>query len=100
VCSLSEATPITYLDRVPIEGGVVLTELVFRHFYVDAFGTLFNKKAEYNYCIEFLDHASTFPHAVAVRNLTAKNCRDAMLFFWQFTGFPTKVTTDNATNFT
>jgi len=35
-----------------------------------------------------------------VRNLTAKSCCDAMLSFWQFSGFPTKVTTDNATNFT
>ena len=90
--------PFTYLDRVPIEGGVVSTEPVF-HFYVDALGPLFNYKAEYNYCIVFLDHASRFPHAVTVRNLTAKSCCDAMLSFWQFTGFPTKVTTDNATNF-
>ena len=40
----------------------------------------------------FLDHASRFPNAVAVRNLTAKSCCDAMLSLWQFTGFPTKVT--------
>jgi len=92
--------PITYLDRVPIEGGVVSTEPVFSRFYVDALGPLFNQKAEYNYCIVFLDHASRFPHAVAVRNLTVKSCCDAMLSLWQFTGFPTKVTTDNATNFT
>ena len=84
------------MDRVPIEGGVVSTEPVFSHFYVDALGPLFNQKVEYNYCIVFLDHASRFPHAVAVRNLTAKSCCDAMLSFWQFT----KVTTDNATNFT
>ena len=50
--------PITYLDRVPIEGGVVSTEPVFSHFYVYALGQLFNQKVEYNYCIVFLDHAS------------------------------------------
>ena len=32
--------PITYLDRVPIGGGVVSTEPVFSHFYVDALGPL------------------------------------------------------------
>ena len=48
----------------------------------------------------FLDHTSRFPHAVPLRNLTAKSCCEAMLSLWQFTGFPTKVTTDNATNFT
>jgi len=30
--------PITYLDRIPIEGDVVSTEPVFSHFYVDALG--------------------------------------------------------------
>ena len=63
-------------------------------------GPLFTHKAEYNYCIVFLDHTSRFPHAVAVCNLTAKTCCEAMLSLWQFTGFPTRVTTDNATNFT
>ena len=92
--------PITYLDRVPIGGGVVSTEPVFSHFYVDALGPLFNQKAEYNYCIVFSDHASRFPHAVAVRNLTAISFCEAMLSFWQFTGFRTKIITDNATNFT
>ena len=93
-------TPVTFRDRVPIEGGVVSTEPVFSHFYVDALGPLFNHKVDYNYCIVFLDHASRFPHAVAVRNLTAKSCCDAMMSLWQFTGFPTKITSDNATNFT
>ena len=92
--------PITYRDRVPIEGGVVSIEPVFSHFYVDALGPLFNHKVEYNYCIVFLDHTSRFPHAVAVRNLTAKSCCDAMLSLFQFTGFPIKVTSDNAGNFT
>ena len=71
--------PITFRDRIPIKGGVVSIEPVFSHFYVDALGPLFNYKVEYNYCIVFLDHTSRFPHAVAVRNLTAKNCCDAML---------------------
>ena len=88
--------PITYRDRVPIEGGVVSVEPVFSHFYVDALGPLFNHKVEYNYCLVFLDHTSRFPHAVALCNLTAKSCCEAMLSLWQFTGFPTKVTSDNA----
>jgi len=67
---------------------------------VDALGPLFNHKVEYNYCLVFLDHTSRFPHAVALRNLTAKRCCEAMLSLWQFTGFPTKVTSDNAGNFT
>ena len=76
--------PVTFRDRVPIEGGVVSTEPVFSHFYVDALGPLFNYKVEYNYnyCIVFLDHASRFPHAVAVSNLTAKSYCDAMLSLW------------------
>jgi len=45
--------PVTYLDRVPIEGGVASTELVFSHFYVDALGPLFSQKVEHNYCIVF-----------------------------------------------
>jgi len=92
--------PITSRNRIPIEGGAVSTEPVFSHFYIDALGPLFNHKVEYNYCLVFLDHTSRFPHAVALRNLTAKSCCEAMLDLWQFTGFPTKVTTDNATNFT
>jgi len=43
--------PITFRDRVPIEGGVVSVEPVFSHFYVDALGPLFNHKVEYNYHI-------------------------------------------------
>jgi len=39
---------VTYRDRVPIEGGVVSTEPVFSHFYVDCLGPLFNTKAAYN----------------------------------------------------
>jgi len=92
--------PIMYRDRVPIEGGVVSVEPVFSHFFVDALGPLFNHKVEYNYCLVFLNHTSRFPHAVAVRNLTAKSCCEAMLSLWQFTGFPTRVTGDNAGNFT
>ena len=92
--------PITYRDRVPIVGGVVSVEPVFSHFYVDALGPLFNHKTDYNYCLVFLDHTSRFPHAVALRNLTAKSCCEAMLSLWQFTGMPTKVTSDRATNFT
>ena len=59
-----------------------------------------NHNIEYNYCLVVLDYTSRFPHAVPLRNLTAKSCCEAMLSLWQFTGFPTKVTTDNATNFT
>jgi len=98
VCSLSKTG--TYLDRVPIEGCVFSTDPVFNHFYVDALRPLFSQKVQYNYCIVFLDHASRFPHAVAVHNLTAKSCCEALLSLWQVNGFPTKVTTDNATNFT
>jgi len=75
-------------------------ESVFSHFYIDALGPLFNHKTNYNYCLIFLDHTSRFPHAVALCNLTAKSCCEAMLSLWQFTGMPTKVTTDRATNFT
>jgi len=92
--------PITYRDRVPIEGGVVSVEPVFSHFSVDALGPLFNHKVEYNYCFVFLDPTSRFSHAVAVRNLTVKSFCEAMLSLWQFTGFPTRVTSDNAGNFT
>jgi len=92
--------PVTYCDRVPIVGGVVSIEPVFNHFYVDALGPLFNHKTEYNYCLVFLDYTSRFPHAVALRNLTAKSCCEAMLSLWQFTGLPTKITSDRASNFT
>jgi len=100
VCQKRAPTTCTYRDRVPIEGGVVSVEPVSIHLYVDALGPLFNHKVEYNYCLVFLDHTSRFPHAVAVRNLTAKSCFEAMLSLWQFTGFPTGVTSDNAGNFT
>jgi len=92
--------PVTYRDRLPIVGSVVSVEPVFNHFYVDALGPLFNHRTEYNYCLVFLDHTSRFPHAVALRNLTAKSCCEAMLSLWQFTGLPTKVTSDRASNFT
>ena len=38
--------PITSRDRVLIEGGVVSTEPVFSHFYIDALGPLCNHKIE------------------------------------------------------
>ena len=44
--------------------------------------------------------SSRCPHAVALRNLTAKSCCEAMLSMWQITGLPTKVTSDRASNFT
>jgi len=92
--------PVTYRDRVPIVGGVVLVKPVFNHFYVDALEPLFNHKTDYNYCLLFLDYTSLFLHAVALRNVTAKSCCEAMLSLWQFTGLPTKVTSDRASNFT
>ena len=90
---------VTYRDRVPIEGGVVSTEPVFSHFYVDCLGPLFNTKAVYNYALVFLDKTSRFPHAIPLSSLTVKNCCEAMLSFWQFTGIPSRVSTDRATNF-
>ena len=55
---------VTYRDRVPIEGGVISTEPVFSHFYVDCLGPLFSYKVPFNYAIVFLDKTSRFPHAV------------------------------------
>ena len=91
---------VTFRDRVPIEGGVVSMEPVFSHFYVDCLGPIFPYKTAYNYAIVFLDKTSRFPHAVPLRSLTAKNCCEAMLSLFQFTGMPNKVTTDRASNFT
>ena len=90
---------ITYRDRIPIEGGVVSTEPVFSHFYVDCLGPLFQTKVQYNYALVFLDKTSRFPHAVPLSSLSAKNCCEAMLEFWQFTGLPCKVSMDNASYF-
>jgi len=39
------------------------------------------------------------PAEVCYSSLTAKNCCDAMLSFWQFTGIPSKISTVRATNF-
>ena len=91
---------VTTHDRVPIEGGVVSVEPVFNHFYVDCLGPLCSYPIQYNYAIVFLDKVSRYPHCVPLRSITAKNCCDAMLSFWKFTGMPTKVTMDRATNFT
>lgn len=91
---------VTCKDRVPIEGGVVSVEPVFSHFYVDCLGPLCSYSIQYNYAIVFLDKVSRYPHCVPLRSITAKSCCEAMLSFWQFTGIPTKVTMDRATNFT
>ena len=91
--------PITYRDRVPIQGGVVSTEPIFGHFYVDCFGPLCSYNIPFQYGIVFLDHTSRWPHVVPLRNLTAKSCCEAMISLWQFTGFPTKVSFDQAQNF-
>jgi len=91
--------PITYRDRVPIVGGVVSTEPVFGHFYIDCFGPLCSYNVPFQYGIVFLDHTSRWPHVVPLRNLTAKSCCEAMISLWQFTGFPTKVSFDQAQNF-
>jgi len=90
---------VTCYDRVPIQSGVVSTEPVFSHLYVDCFGPLCSYPIQYNYAIVFLDQVSRYPHCVPLRSITAKNCCEAMLAFWQHTGFPTKVTMDRATNF-
>ena len=39
-------------------------------------------------------------HVIPLRSLTAKNCSEALLSCWQFTGLPTKLTMHNASNFT
>jgi len=90
---------VTCYDRVPIQGGVVSTEPVFSHFYVDCLGPLCSYSIQYNYAIVFLDQVSRYPHCIPLRSITAKSCCEAMLAFWQHTGFPTKVTMDRATNF-
>ena len=92
-------TPITYRDRVPIVGGVVSTEPVFGHFYIDCFGPLCSYNIPFQYGIVFLDHTSRWPHVVPLCNLTAKSCCEVMISLWQFTGFPTKVSFDQAQNF-
>ena len=84
---------------MPIQGGVVSVEPVFSHFYIDCLGPLCAYFIQYNYAIVFLDQVSRYPHCVPLRSITAKNCCDAMLSFWQHTGFPTKVTMDRASNF-
>ena len=91
---------MTYRDRVPIQGGVVSNERVFSHAHVDCLGPLFSYKVPYNNAIVFLDKTSRFPHAVPLRSLTAKSCCEAMLSLFQFTGMPSKITTDRASNFT
>ena len=91
---------ITCYDKVPIQGGVVSDEPMFSHFYVDCLGPLCAYSIQYNYAIVFLDQVSRYLHCVLLLcSITAKNCCDAMLSFWQHTGFPTKVTMDRATYF-
>jgi len=48
----------------------------------------------------FLDETSRFPYAMPLRSLTAKSCCEAMLPLFQFTGMPSKITTDRASSFT
>jgi len=50
---------ITFRDRVPIEGGVVSTESIFSHLYVDCLGPLFNNKVQY-YALVFVDKLHVF----------------------------------------
>jgi len=66
---------ITFRDRVPIEGGVVSTEPIFSHFYVDCLGPLFNTKVQHIYALVFLDKTSRFPHAVPLSSVTKLHLR-------------------------
>jgi len=91
---------VTFRDRIPIQAGVVSTEPVFLHFYIDCLSPLFNTKAQYNCALVFLNKTSCFLHAVSLSSLTAKKCCEAILSFWQFTGIPSRVSSDKAANFT
>jgi len=91
---------VTYHDRIPIEGGVISMEPVFSHFYVDALAPLCSYSIPYQYALVLLDHMSRWMHAIPLLSLTAKNCSEALLSCWQFTCLPTKLTMDNASNFT
>jgi len=51
---------VTFRDRRPIQAGVVSTEPVFSHFYIDCLGPLFNTKTQYNYALVFLDKPHVF----------------------------------------
>ena len=72
----------------------------YSHFYVDALGPLCSYSIPYQYALVLLDHTSRWMHAIPLHSLTAKNCCEALLSCWQFTGLPTKLTMNNASNFT
>ena len=86
-------------DRTPIVA-VPRAQYAFQELYVDCAGPLFpnQKTSAYNYFIVLCDSATSFPFALPLRSLSAKNIADALIKTWTITGVPETVIWGNASS--
>jgi len=80
---------VTVRDRTPITA-VPRAQYAFQEFYVDCAGPLFSnqKTSAYNYFVVLCDSATSFPFALPLHSLSAKNTAEALIKTWTITGDP------------
>ena len=89
---------VTVYDRVPITP-IPRHESVFQVWVMDCFGPLLpNQNVKYNYALVLSDSCSRFPVAFTLTSLAAKNVCNALLQLFQFTGIPSVIQSDMASN--
>ena len=90
---------VTVYDRVPITP-IPKHDTVFERWIMDCLGLIFpNQKKKCNYALVLCDSCSRFPVAFALTSLTAKNVCKLLLQLFQFTGIPSVIQSDMASNF-
>jgi len=79
-------------DRIPIS--VIPRDPVpFAHLYMDVIGPLFDR-AEYKYCLCFIDSHTRFPFAFPLRSVTAKAVCECLLQVFALVGVSSVITSD------
>ena len=85
---MSKKARVTVWDRTPIVA-VPRAQYAFQEFYLDCAWQLFpnqKKTSAYNYFIVLCDSATSFPFALLLRSLSAKNITDVLIKTWTITG--------------
>lgn len=103
-CSVCQTKKrVTYIDRVPISP-LPIGQVPFQEMVADCFGPILPEtagvKPVYNFCFIMVDRQSRFCFAHPLRSLNAATICDTLLEIFSFTGVPSTIQFDNASNFT
>ena len=87
------------LDRVPI-APITRAEVPFQVLNMDCIGPIDPPSAQdHCYCLSVVDSCTRWPTVYALKSLTARAVCDALLDLFSNVGVPSKIISDNGTNF-